>query len=199
MGAIIAHLQATLPDDAILTNGAGNFAIWSNKHFRFHGRQRLIAPQSGAMGYGVPAAIAAKLAAPDRVAVAFAGDGDFQMTCCELGTATQTGACPIILLVNNGSYGTIRMHQERTYPGRVSFTDLVNPDFVALARAYGFHAETVAHTADFSAAFDRAMASPGGALIELVVPVEAITPRATLSELRAAALEAEPCPTTSAS
>ncbi len=189
MGAVMAHLQAVLPDDAILANGAGNFAIWPNKHFRFHGRQRLIAPQSGAMGYGVPAAIAAKVAEPDRCVVAFAGDGDFQMTCAELGTAMQARACPIVLLVNNGSYGTIRMHQEKTYPGRVSFTDLESPDFPALARAYGFHGETVTRTGDFAAAFERARAAPGGALLELVIPVEAITPRATLSQLRAAALK----------
>ncbi len=187
MGAVIAHLQAALPDDAILTNGAGNFAIWPNKHFRFHGRQRLLAPQSGAMGYGLPAAIAAKVASPERCVVAFAGDGDFQMTCAELGTAMQARACPIVLVVNNRSYGTIRMHQEKTYPGRVSFTELDNPDFPALARAYGFHGETVTRTGDFAAAFARARAAEGGAVLELVVPVEAITPRATLSQLRGAA------------
>jgi acetolactate synthase-1/2/3 large subunit len=188
MGAVMAHLQAVLPDDAILTNGAGNFAIWLNKHFRFHGGQRLLAPQSGAMGYGVPAAIAAKVAAPERCVVAFAGDGDFQMTAPELGTAMQAGACPIVLVINNGSYGTIRMHQEKTYPGRVSFTDLESPDFPTLARAYRFHGETVARTADFAPALARARAAPGGAVLELVVPAEAITPRQTLTALRDAAL-----------
>jgi acetolactate synthase I/II/III large subunit len=187
MGDVIRHLQAELPDDAILTNGAGNFAIWTNKHFRFTGRQRLIAPQSGAMGYGVPAAIAAKLAHPDRTVVALAGDGDFQMTAPELGCALQTGAWPIVLIVNNRSYGTIRMHQERTYPGRVSFTDIVNPDFVALAAAYGAHAERVTSTADFPAAFERALASRTGTVLELVIDTESLTPRQTLSAMRAAA------------
>jgi acetolactate synthase-1/2/3 large subunit len=187
MAAVMAHLEAALPDDAIVTNGAGNFAIWPNKHLRFRGRRRLIAPQSGAMGYGVPAAIAAKLAAPGRVVVAFTGDGDFQMTCAELGTAMQARACPVVLVVNNGGYGTIRMHQERAYPGRPSFTDLENPDFPALARAYGFHGERVVRTVEFPAAFARALAAPGGGLVELVVPAEAVAPRATLSGLRAAA------------
>ena len=160
MGAVIRHLREALPDDAILANGAGNFAIWSNKHLPITGRQRLLAPQAGAMGYGVPAAIAAKIAHPERTVVAFAGDGDFQMTGMELGAAAQARAWPIVLIVNNRSYGTIRMHQERTYPGRVSFTDLENPDFVALARAFGTHAERVTRTADFPAAFARARASP---------------------------------------
>jgi acetolactate synthase-1/2/3 large subunit len=187
MGEVVRHLQDVLPDDAILTNGAGNFAIWTNKHFRFHGRQRLLAPQSGAMGYGVPAAIAARLAHPDRTVVALAGDGDFQMTAPELGCALQTGAWPIVLIVNNRSYGTIRMHQERTYPGRVSFTNLVNPDFVTLASAYGTHAERVTRTADFPAAFARARASATGAVLELVIDTESLTPRQTLSAIRAAA------------
>ena len=198
MGEVVRHLDAVLPDDAILTNGAGNFAIWTNKHFPFTGRRRLLGPQSGAMGYGVPAAIAAKIAHPERTVVGLAGDGDFQMTGQELGCALQTGAWPIILIVNNASYGTIRMHQERTYPGRVSFTDIVNPDFVALAAAYGTHAERVTRTADFPAAFARALASPTGAVLELVVDTESLTPRQTLSAMRAAALE-ERCPTTTAS
>lgn len=187
MGEVTRHLDAILPDDAILTNGAGNFAIWTNKHFPFRGRRRLIGPQSGAMGYGVPAAIAAKIAFPERMVVALAGDGDFQMTSQELGTALQTGAWPIVLIVNNASYGTIRMHQERTYPGRVSFTDIVNPDFVALARAYGAHAERVTRTADFPDAFARAQASRSGAVLELVIDTESLTPRQTLSAMRAAA------------
>jgi acetolactate synthase-1/2/3 large subunit len=186
MGEVVRHLQAELPDDAILTNGAGNFAIWTNKHFRFTGRQRLLAPQSGAMGYGVPAAIAARIAHPERVVVAVAGDGDFQMTASELGCALQAGAWPIVLIVNNSSYGTIRMHQERTYPGRISFTDIVNPDFVAVAAAYGVHAERVTTTADFPAAFARARAS-SGAVLELVIDIESLTPRQTLSAMRAAA------------
>jgi acetolactate synthase-1/2/3 large subunit len=188
MGEVVRVLQAKLPEDAILTNGAGNFSTWTNKHFAYGDNQRLLAPQAGAMGYGVPAAIAARIACPGRVALALAGDGDFQMTGQELGCALQAGAWPIVLIVNNASYGTIRMHQERTYPGRVSFTDIVNPDFVELARAYGTHAERVTRTADFAAAFERALASLRGAVIELVVDTESLTPRQSLSAMRAAAL-----------
>jgi acetolactate synthase-1/2/3 large subunit len=187
MRAVMRHLAEALPEDAIVANGAGNFAIWPNKHLGFTGRRRLLAPQSGAMGYGVPAAIAAKLAHPERCVIAFTGDGDFQMTAAELGAAMQARARPIVLIVNNASYGTIRMHQEKAYPGRVAFTELENPDFVALARAYGFHAERVAATAEFAPAFARARASASGAVLELALPVEAITPRATLSALRGAA------------
>jgi acetolactate synthase I/II/III large subunit len=185
MRAVMAHLEAVLPDDAIVTNGAGNFAIWPNKHFGFRARQRLVAPQSGAMGYGLPAGIAARIACPDRCVVTFAGDGDLQMVIQELGTARQAVACPVILLVNNASYGTIRMHQEKHYPGRVVFTDIENPDFVALARAYGLFGERVTETAAFPGAFDRARAA-GGGIVELVVPVEAITPRQTIAGIRAA-------------
>ena len=186
MAAVMAHLQETLPDDAILTNGAGNFAIWPNKHFCFGKGQRLLAPQSGAMGYGVPAAIAAKVADPARTVICFAGDGDFQMTGQELATARQADACPVILILNNGIYGTIRAHQERHYPARVSGTEMVSPDFAALARAYGVHGERVDRTEDFAAAFDRALASPTGAVLDLVISAEALTPRMTLSAIRAA-------------
>lgn len=188
MGLVTAHLREILPDDAILTNGAGNFTVWPNKFYKFGPKARLLAPQSGAMGYGLPAAIAAKVAYPDRTVVCFAGDGDFQMNCQELGTAMQAGAQPIILILNNGSYGTIRAHQERTHPARVSGTDLVNPDFVMLARAYGFHAEHVGRTEDFPAAFARARASRSGAVLDLAISVEALTPRQTLTQMRAAAL-----------
>jgi acetolactate synthase-1/2/3 large subunit len=191
MGAVMAHLRETLPHDAILTNGAGNFAIWPNKLFRYSGQQRLLAPQSGAMGYGVPAAIAAKAEHPDRTVVCFAGDGDFQMTGLELAAAVQSGAAPIVLVLDNGTYGTIRMHQERHYPARVSGTDLRNPDFAALARAIGLHGERVATTADFAPAFERATASPTGALLHLDVGAEALTPRETLSQMRAKALAAK--------
>jgi acetolactate synthase-1/2/3 large subunit len=119
--------------------------------------------------------------------VAFAGDGDFQMNCQELGAAMQARACPIVLILNNASYGTIRMHQEREYPGRVSFTDIENPDFPALARAYGFHGERVTRTQEFAGAFARALESRSGAVLELVMPAEAITPRQTISQIRAAA------------
>lgn len=190
MGQVTAHLNNILPEDVILTNGAGNFAVWPNKFFKFGPKARLLAPQAGAMGYGVPAAIAAKIADPTKTVVCFAGDGDFQMNCQELATAAQTGACPIILIVNNGMYGTIRAHQERHYPERVSGTAMSgNPDFAALARAYGFHGERVDRTDDFYAAFDRALASKTGAVLDLNISSEAITPRVTLSQMRAAALE----------
>jgi acetolactate synthase I/II/III large subunit len=175
----------------ILTNGAGNFAIWPNRFFRFSKGQRLLAPQSGAMGYGVPAAIAAKAEHRDRLVVCFAGDGDFQMNCQELGSAMQAGCQPVILILNNGTYGTIRMHQERTYPERVSGTELQNPDFVTLAKAYGFHAERVETTADFASAFERACASKTGAVLDLAVSAEALSPRQTLSQMREQGLKAK--------
>lgn len=192
MGLACAHLREVLPADAILTNGAGNFTVWPNKFHKFGPDARLLAPQSGAMGYGVPAAVAAKLAFPDRTVVCFAGDGDFQMNCQELATALQAKAQPIILILNNGIYGTIRAHQERHYPGRVSGTTMeANPDFVMLGQAYGFHAERVEKTEDFPAAFARARASRSGAVLELNISPEALTPRQTLSQMREAALAAK--------
>jgi acetolactate synthase-1/2/3 large subunit len=190
MVAVMQHLREILPDDVIVTNGAGNFTVWPNKFFKFGGKSRLLAPQAGAMGYGVPAAIAARVASPGRMVVCFAGDGDFQMNCQELATARQVGAEPIILVLNNGIYGTIRAHQEREYPGRVSGTEMVSPDFAALARAYGFYGERVERTADFPAAFARAMASKTGAVLDLAIAAEAITPRLTLTQIRSAALAA---------
>ena len=191
MGLVTAHLREVLPEDAILTNGAGNFTVWPNKFFRFGPKARLLAPQSGAMGYGLPAAVAAKIAHPERTVVCFAGDGDFQMNCQELGTAMQAGAQPIVLVLNNGIYGTIRAHQERSYPARVSGTTLENPDFTMLARAYGYHAERVERTEDFPAAFARALASRSGAVLDLSISPEALTPRQTLSQMREAALAAK--------
>ncbi len=191
MGKVCAFLRDRLPEDMILTNGAGNFTVWPNKFFQFGPKARLLAPQSGAMGYGVPAAIAAKVAEPDKTVVCFAGDGDFQMNCAELATALQAGAQPIILILNNGIYGTIRAHQERHYPTRVSGTTMTaNPDFVALGKAYGFHAERVETTGAFAAAFERAMRSKTGALLELIISPEALTPRQTLTQMREAALAA---------
>jgi len=184
MVAVMEYLRTRLPKDAIVTNGAGNFAVWPNKFLQFQADQRLLAPQSGAMGYGVPAAVAAKIVAPDKLVLCFAGDGDFQMNCQELGTAMQADAQPIILILNNGSYGTIRMHQEKHYPDRVTATNLANPDFVTLAKAYGFHAETVSITEQFEAAFERAVASKTGAVLELKISIDAITPRQTLSQIR---------------
>ena len=191
MGKVTAHLRAVLPEDAIVTNGAGNFAIWSGKFLKYGAKMRLLAPQSGAMGYGLPAAVAAKVACPQRTVVCFAGDGDFQMNCQELATAAQAGAQPIVLILNNGIYGTIRAHQERNYPTRVSGTTMVSPDFAALARAYGFHGERVEKTEDFAAAFDRALASETGAVLDLNISPEALTPRVTLSQMREAALKAK--------
>ncbi|QKC98129.1 thiamine pyrophosphate-dependent enzyme [Mesorhizobium sp. NZP2298] len=191
MVAVSAWLRETLPADVILTNGAGNFTVWPNKFFKFGPRARLLAPQSGAMGYGLPAAVAAKVAFPQRTVVCFAGDGDFQMNCQELGTAMQAGAQPIVLIINNGIYGTIRAHQERNYPARVSGTSLENPDFVTLAKAYGFHAERVETTADFAAAFGRALDSATGAVLDIAISPEALTPRQTLSQMREAALASQ--------
>ncbi len=188
MVEVTRHLRDVLPEDAILTNGAGNFTVWPNKFYKFGPKARLLAPQSGAMGYGFPAAVAAKVAYPERTVVCFAGDGDFQMNLQELATATQAGAQPIVLVVNNGIYGTIRAHQEKHYPGRVSGTDMVSPDFAALARAYGFLGERVNTTDAFPEAFARALASETGAVLDLNVSAEAITPRQTLSEMRAAAI-----------
>lgn len=184
MASVIKHLRTVLPEDVILTNGAGNFTVWSNKFFPLGPKARLLAPQSGAMGYGVPAAIAAKVAHPDRRVVCFAGDGDFQMNCQELATAKQAGAQPIILILNNGIYGTIRAHQETHFPGRVSGTTMESPDFAMLAQSYGFHGERVSRTQDFAAAFERALASPTGAVLDLEIAAEAITPSKTLSQIR---------------
>ncbi len=190
-GQVMAWLRDNLPRDVIITNGAGNFTIWPNKFFLFGEDARLLAPQSGAMGYGIPAAVAARTAEPGRMVVCFAGDGDFQMTGQELVTGAQHEARPIVILLNNGIYGTIRMHQERNYPGRVVGTALQNPDFQVLAQAYGYHGERVTETAAFPAAFERAAASGQGAIIELVIDPEAITPRQTLSQIRDQALKSK--------
>ncbi|WP_296418013.1 thiamine pyrophosphate-binding protein [Pseudooctadecabacter sp.] len=180
---VIKHLSEILPEDAIVTNGAGNYAAWLHRYFTYktHGTQ--LAPTSGSMGYGFPAAISASLEYPDKTVVCLAGDGCFQMTLNELSTAAQHSATPIVIVVNNGRYGTIRMHQEKTYPGRVSGTMLANPDFAALARAYGGHGETVTTTADFALAFDRARASGSFAVIDLHVDEDALSPALTLSGL----------------
>ena len=184
MGPIMAYLETVLPEDAIMTNGAGNYATWLHRFHRFRRYATQAAPTSGSMGYGVPAAVAAKALFPERMVVCFAGDGCFQMNGQEFGTACQYGLPIIVLVVNNGIYGTIRMHQEREYPGRVSGTDIVNPDFAALARAYGGHGETVEKTADFAPAFERALASGKPSIIEIKLDAEAITPARTLSQIR---------------
>ena len=190
MGEIMTWLEQRLPADAILTNGAGNYATWIHRFHRYRRFRTQLAPTNGSMGYGVPSAIAAKLVAPDRMVVSFNGDGCYMMNGQELATAVQFNAPVIFVVVNNGSYGTIRMHQERTYPGRVSGTDLVNPDFVALANAYGAHGELVEQTSDFAPAFERATKAGKPALIEIRLSAEVITPRQTLSQIRATALAA---------
>jgi len=182
---VLLHLRERLPEDAIITNGAGNFSVWTHRFYRFRRYHTQLAPCSGAMGYGVPAAVAAKIVHPERVVVCVAGDGDFLMSSQELAAAVQEEAAIVVLVVDNGMYGTIRMHQERQFPGRVVATELRSPDFVALARAYGAHAERVERSAEFPAAFERALAAGRPALVELPVDPEAITPAATLSEIRA--------------
>ena len=184
MSAAMQWLQEHAPADVIFTNGAGNFSVWNNKGFRYGADARLLAPQNGTMGYGLPAAIAAKAAHPDRTVVCFAGDGDLQMTIQELGTARQAGLEPIVLVFDNGMYGTIRAHQERNYPGRISGTPIENPDFVAIAQAYGFHAESVRRTDEFAPAFERAMSSPTGALLRLHMPAEMLTPWESIDQAR---------------
>jgi acetolactate synthase I/II/III large subunit len=184
LGQIVAGLNDRLPRDAIICNGAGNYTTWIHRFYQYPGQQSQLAPTSGAMGYGVPAAIAAKLIHPDRPVIAFAGDGCFLMSCHELATAVRYRLAIIFLVINNGSYGTIRMHQEQRYPERVYGSDLTNPDFVTLAQAFGLSAERVVQTKEFWGALERAQQSGGPALIELVTDVEYISPRTTLSELR---------------
>ena len=182
---VIHEMRAQSPDDTIVCNGAGNNTGWLHRFFRYRGYRSQLAPTSGTMGYGVPAAIAAKLCYPERTIVAVAGDGDFMMNGQELATAIQYQANVIVIVVNNGIYATIRMHQEREYPGRVIGTDMVNPDFVALAQAYGCHAECVDETAQFAGAFERARNAGRPALIEIRLDPEILTPTATVSSLRA--------------
>jgi acetolactate synthase-1/2/3 large subunit len=184
MAAATAYLQEVLPEDVIITNGAGNFSVWPNKFFLYGSSARLLAPQNGTMGYGVPAAISAKVAAPERVVVCFAGDGDFQMNMQELGSAMQEEAQPIVLIVNNSMYGTIRMHQERRYPERVVGTDIKNPDFVSIARAYGFYSEQVTSIEEFKTAFDNALDSKTGAVLDLIVDPEMLTPQQSITQAR---------------
>lgn len=184
MAEIVRWLGETLPDDAIITNGAGNFSNWVHRFYPYRDYGTQLAPQSGSMGYGVPSAVAAKVVHPDRIVVSFSGDGDFLMCGQELATARQYDLGIVFIIVNNRSYGTIRMHQEMFYPGRVIGTDLINPDFAALARAYGLESHVVERTGDFRPAFEAARAADGPALIEIRVDPDQISPRATLSGLR---------------
>lgn len=184
MGTVIEHMRSILPDNAIITNGAGNYASWLHRFYRYRHFGTQLAPTSGSMGYGLPSAIAAKLRYPDRDVICLAGDGCFQMTMQELGTAMQYGANIVILLADNGSYGTIRMHQEKRYPGRVSATDLINPDFAALADAYGAYHETIEQNADVPTAFAYARQIERPALLHLKMEKEAIAPGQTLTAIR---------------
>ncbi|WP_438394858.1 thiamine pyrophosphate-binding protein [Caballeronia sp. DA-9] len=184
LGEIMEQLSAHLPADSIVTNGAGNYATWLHRHYAYRHYRSQLAPTSGAMGYGVPAAIAAKSLYPERVVVAFAGDGCFMMSSQELATAMQYQLAVIFVVVNNQQYGTIRMHQERHYPNRVHGTALTNPDFVAYARAFGAHGERVEATAQFMPAFERAIKSGLPSVIEIRIPQDASTPAATLDQIR---------------
>jgi acetolactate synthase-1/2/3 large subunit len=185
---LVQDMQATLPHDTIITNGAGNYATWAHRFWRYGAMRTQLAPTSGAMGYGVPAGVAAKIVDPERTVVTFAGDGEFMMTGQELATAVQYRAGLILIVFNNNMFGTIRMHQEREYPGRVSGTELHNPDFAALARAYGGQGEVVEKTADFAPALQRAVAFANEqklpAVIELRYDGNLITPGATLEAIR---------------
>jgi acetolactate synthase I/II/III large subunit len=185
MGAVVTYLQRELPNDTIICNGAGNYTSWVHRFWRFREFGTQLAPTCGSMGYGVPAAVAAQRLNPSRTVVSFAGDGCFMMNGQEFATAVQYKLPIIVVLIDNGMYGTIRMHQERKYPGRVIATDLTNPDFAALARAYGGHGETVINTEDFAPAFARATASGKPSIIHCLLTAEALTPTQSLSAIRA--------------
>ena len=174
---VITHLSETLGADAIITNGAGNYAGWLHRYYQYKGYRTQLAPTSGSMGYGLPAAISAKLADPEKEVICLAGDGCFQMTMQEFGTAFQYGVKVIVIVVNNGVYGTIRMHQQRDYPGRPSGTEMKNPDFAALAESYGCLGEIVTDSSDFPAALERARAAETSAIIELRTDPAAVTHR----------------------
>ena len=186
-GEVVAYLDGRLPPEAVLTNGAGNFSLWPQRFYGFNRYGTQLGSQSGAMGYAIPAAVAAKLHAPEAPVVAFCGDGDFLMTAQELATAVQYEAPIIVVVVNNGMLATIRMHQERTYPDRPSGSDLVNPDFAAYARAFGGFGATIQRTEDFPEAFEQALASGLPSVLELQVDPEALLPHATLTEVRQSA------------
>jgi len=189
LGAVMVWLRDNLPADAIICNGAGNYAAWIHRFFRFRRFGQHIAPTSGSMGYGVPAAVAMKRLYPQRPVVCIAGDGDFLMNGQEFATAVQYSLPIVVLIADNGIYGTIRMHQEREYPGRIVATDLRNPDFVAFAQAFGGFGISVERTADFAAAFKAAVASGKPAIIRLAIDPDAITPATTLAKIRAKSLK----------
>ncbi|MEE9177263.1 MAG: thiamine pyrophosphate-binding protein [Acidimicrobiia bacterium] len=181
LASVVRHVSDRVPRDAIVTNGAGNFTVWAHRYHQFHEYRTQLGPTSGSMGYGVPAAVAAKIAAPDRVVICWTGDGDASMSIMELAVAMQHGLDPIILLVDNGMLATMRMHQERHYPGRVFGSELVNPDFVQLARSFGAHAELVERTEDFADAFERCLDADVASLLDLRLDPEQVTPTTTMS------------------
>ena len=180
----MTRLRERLPADTVVCNGAGNYTLWVQRFWRYGPLRTQLAPTSGTMGYGLPAAIAAKLRHPERTVLCFAGDGCFLMNGQELATAVQYGLNILIIVVNNGMYGSIRMHQERHYPDHVWGTELRNPDFVALAEAYGAHGERVERTEDFDAAFERARRSGLPALIELRTSPDLLSPQLSVSGMR---------------
>ena len=184
MAEVVRMVSDMMPENGIVTNGAGNYAGFVHKYMQYKGYRSCLAPTSGSMGYGLPAAIAAKLADPTRTVVNFAGDGCFLMSGQEIATAAQYGLDVVTIIANNGMYGTIRAHQEKQYPERVVGTTLVNPDFAAYARAFGGHGETVERTADFKGAFERSLNAGKPSIIELKIDPEALTPRQTLSQIR---------------
>jgi acetolactate synthase-1/2/3 large subunit len=183
LSEIVASLPQYIPRDSIITNGAGNFATWAHRFYPYGPFKTQLAPANGSMGYGLPAAIAAKLVDPNKTVIAFCGDGDFMMNCQELATALRYQAQPIILIINNGMYGTIRMHQEREFTTRISGTELTNPDFIKFAESFSMPGYRVSKTNEFAAAMQSALKSKSGAIIELVINPEAITPSKKLSEL----------------
>ncbi len=187
LSEIMFALRRRVPD-GIFATGAGNFAIWVGRFLRFRRFEQQLGPTSGSMGFGLPAAIGAKRVFPDRPVICFAGDGDFLMNGQEFATAVQYNLAVVVILIDNGIYGTIRMHQERVFPGRVVASDLRNPDFAAYARAFGGHGETVEETAEFLPAFERALASGAPSIVHVKIDPEAITPATTLTAIRAAAL-----------
>jgi len=184
LGPCVATMRKRLPENTIICNGAGNFSGWWHRYWRYGAMPTQLAPTSGTMGYGLPAAVAAALRFKDRSVVCVAGDGDFLMNGQELATAAQFGADLLIVLVDNGSYGTIRMHQERDYPKRIFATQLANPDFAAIARAYGGWAETVERTEDFAPALEQALQRKGIRLIHCRTDIEEISNQTTISKLR---------------
>lgn len=187
LATAVRHVSEVLPAEAIITNGAGNFTVWAHRYYEFRSFRTQLGPTSGSMAYGIPAAVAAKVVHPDRPVIAFTGDGDALMSLQEIATAVQYDLDPVILLVNNGMWATMRMHQERRFPGRVHGTDLVNPDFQALAASFGLHTELVERDDQFPAAFERALGAGRAALVELRIDPEQLTPGKTLTGTRDAA------------